>query len=436
MNEEQKKEYKEKYYQEKQKGVKFWPDIIYKDLLASFAIFLLLVGLAIFVGVANEPKADPSDSTYIPRPEWYFLFLFQMLKYFPGEVEWIGTAVIPGLAVAALFLLPFFDRNPKRHWKKRLFAIASMSLIVILMVALTLVAVVTTPAMEETGTIAGTVSEQIVAGEELYALHCGECHGPDGDVTVIEGVEGLEGAVISPISNKDVIYALTDDTLFNLINLGLPNLGMPPFGKAFGGELGVGDIEAIATYMRYTWDDRVEIPQDALQGATIPALAAGEVPSYEVHISALVKRYCLSCHRPEKKNNQNYFMGTYEEILTSGDHAPNVTAGDMESNLLRMLRLGKGEEIADLGGMMPPNKALSPELIKLFELWVQAGMPNSTADAAQQSAPAESEAPVDGAPVEEKAPAETPDSALPPTATPEAAPAAAPAGEETATPYP
>ena len=95
MNEEQKKAYYEKYQQAKQKGGKFYPHIIYKDLLMAFAIFLLLVGLATFVGVANEPKADPTDSTYIPRPEWYFLWLFEMLKYFPGELEWVGTVIIP-----------------------------------------------------------------------------------------------------------------------------------------------------------------------------------------------------------------------------------------------------------------------------------------------------------------------------------------------------
>ncbi len=116
MNEEQKKAYLEEYKQEKEQGVKFYPDIIYKDLVVSFAIFLLLLGLAIFVGVAAEPPVDPGDSSYIPRPEWYFLFLFQMLKYFPGQIEWVGTVIIPTIAVLALLLLPFYDRSPFRHW--------------------------------------------------------------------------------------------------------------------------------------------------------------------------------------------------------------------------------------------------------------------------------------------------------------------------------
>ena len=106
MDEPEKQQYLARYRQAKESGVKFYPDIIYKDLLVSFGIFLLLVGLAIYLGVAQEPPADPSDSAYIPRPEWYFLFLFEMLKYFPGQLEWVGTVIVPGMAVLALLLLP------------------------------------------------------------------------------------------------------------------------------------------------------------------------------------------------------------------------------------------------------------------------------------------------------------------------------------------
>jgi mono/diheme cytochrome c family protein len=384
VNEEQKQEYLEKYNRAKQKGVKFWPDIIYKDLLISFAIFLLLIGLATFVGVAVEPKADPSDTSYIPRPEWYFLFLFEMLKFFPGEIEWIGTFIIPTLAVLALFLLPFYDRNPNRYWKKRKFAVTFMSIVVLGMVGLTIRAVVTTPPQEEVGTIAGTITEQIVAGEELYALHCVECHGPDGEGGEIKGVEGLEGVILKSISSQDEMYTRSDRTFYNVINYGQPDLGMPPFGRAFGGELSPGDMEAIVTFMRYTWDDRVEIPQEAVQASAMPTLGPDEIPSYEVHIQPIVKRYCLSCHRPGKKNN-NYLMGTYEEVIITGDNAPNLIAGDLSCNAIRMLHR---EEI-DAGGPMPPTKALKPELIDIFERWVLASMPKTAEDAAALMAPTE-----------------------------------------------
>ncbi len=387
MNEEQKKQYLEIYKEEKTRGVKFYPDIIYKDLLLAIALFLLLLGMATFVGVANEPPADPSDTAYIPRPEWYFLFLFEMLKYFPGEIEWVGTVIVPTIAVLALFLLPFYDRNPFRHWSKRKFATVLMSIIVLGIVALTIMAAVTTPPQEE-APIAVSINEKIVLGEELYAVQCVECHGVDGEGGEIVGVEGLEGVVVKSINSPDEMYTRSDQTLFNVIDYGQPDLGMPPFGLSYGGELSRGEIQAIVTFMRYTWDDRVEIPEEAAQAGAVPELQPGEIPSYEVHIERVVKRYCISCHRPGKKNN-NYLMGTYQETMESGDNAPNVIPGDLNSNLIRMIHR---EEI-DAGGPMPPTKALKPELIEIFERWVEGGAPETAEQAAELSAPLEEATP-------------------------------------------
>jgi menaquinol-cytochrome c reductase cytochrome b/c subunit len=375
MEEKHKQEYLEKYKQAKQIGVKFWPDIIYKDLIIAVALFLILILLATFVGVANEPKVDPSDSSYVPRPEWYFLFLFQLLKYFPGVLEWVGTTVIPGIAVLALLLLPLYDRNPYRHWKKRIFAISLMSVIVLGMIVLTILAVISTPPQAETGTLAVTLPEKIAAGSDLYSIQCAECHGAEGEGGEVKGVEGMEGRILDPINSKDIMYTRTDDTLANVIGYGQPDSGMPGFGKAYGGELSIADIEAIVDFMRYTWDDRAELPKEA-QGGAIPTLAAGEVPNYDTHIQPLFKKYCVSCHRSGKTNN-NYVMGSYEEVMTSGDHAPNIIPGDPNSNLIRMINR---EEI-EAGGAMPPSKALKPELVSMLELWVQAGAPQTAADA-------------------------------------------------------
>lgn len=392
VTEEFKQRYHEKYAKAKSKGGKFFPDVIYKDTLMMLAIFIVLVMLATFVGVANEPKADPSDSTYIPRPEWYFLFLFEMLKFFPGAIEWVGTVIIPGLAVGALFLLPFIDRNPYRHFSKRRFGIAFMSLIVLGMIALTIRAVITTPVQAETGTLANTLSEQIVAGQDLYSVQCVECHGAEGEGGEIKGVEGLEGVIVKPINSQDEMYTRNDETLFDIISYGQPNLGMTPFGKAFGGELGVSDIEAIVAFMRYTWDDRAELPEEAARAGAIPELKEGEIPSYEVHVAPIVKRYCVSCHRPGKEaDSQNYLMTTYDELMNSGDHTPNVTPFDLTSHLFRMINR---EEIEDVGGAMPPTKALDPKYIEVFRRWIEAGAPNTAADAAAAGgAPAATQAP-------------------------------------------
>jgi mono/diheme cytochrome c family protein len=389
MNEEQKKQYKEKYSQAKQNGVKFWPDIIYKDLVISIALFIILVILATWIGVAQEAKADPSDSAYIPRPEWYFLFLFQLLKYFPGSLEWLGTTVIPIIAVLALFLLPFFDRSSKRHWKSRPWAIGIMSVAVVGIIALTILAVVSTPPQEVTGTIASTVSEQILAGQDLYSVNCVECHGAEGEGGVISGVEGLEGFNMKAINTKDEMYTRDDPTLNEIVSYGQPDLGMTPFGRAYGGALGPSDIEAIVTFMRYTWDDRVELPKEVTAANVIPTVAPGQVPSYEVQISAIQKRYCVSCHRTGKKNN-NYIMDNYEDTIKTGDHAPDLIAGDLLCNTMQMLNRVQGLEA---GNPMPPTKALPAELVEIYKQWILAGMPNTAADAAAISAPTSTPAP-------------------------------------------
>ncbi len=379
MNEEQKKTYLEEYKQEKEQGVKFYPDIIYKDLVVSFAIFMLLLGLAIFVGVAAEPPVDPGDSSYIPRPEWYFLFLFQMLKYFPGQIEWVGTVIIPTIAVLALLLLPFYDRSPFRHWKKRKIATVIMSVVVVGIVGLTILAAFTTPLQEGT-TLATTISDKIVLGQDVYSIHCVECHGAEGEGGEIIGVEGLEGVFVKAISSQDEMYTRSDDTFYAIIDYGQPDLGMPPSGLGYGGELLRGEIDAIVTFMRYTWDDRVEVPEEAAQAGAIPALGPDEIPSFEVHVGPIVKRYCVSCHRPGKKNN-NYLMRSFQETMETGDNAPNVIPGDLNSNNILMLHR---QEI-EAGGSMPPTRALKPELIEIFERWVLGGAPGTAEEAAALS---------------------------------------------------
>src|SRR5580698_8403615 len=90
---------------------KFFPEQVFKDTLA---IFLWCVGVALMVAFVRVPLghvADPTDTSFTPRPEWYFLFLFQFLKIIPGPLEMFGSVILPGLAVGALLLMPFIDRS-------------------------------------------------------------------------------------------------------------------------------------------------------------------------------------------------------------------------------------------------------------------------------------------------------------------------------------
>lgn len=362
MNEHDKEIIQARYKEEKAKGVKFYPDIVYKDTIVAFAIFILLVGLAVFVGVPEEPPADPSDANYVPRPEWYFLFLFEMLKFFPGQIEFLGTAVIPGLAVLLLFLMPFLDKSIKRHPRSRPVATIIMSLVVIGMIALTLRAVLTTPPQVEA--VGLTYQEQVAAGQQIYLEYCAECHGEVGEGGVVEGVEGMEGTYLEAINSEDYLYTRTDETTFQIIDYGQPNLGMPAYGLANGGELTTQQMAAIVTFIR-SWDDRIIIEED--EGA-VPALAEGEIPDYETHVFPIFRRRCLSCHR-EGKEKGNYLMSDYESVMTSGDNAPNVIGGDLSSNLIRMINR---EEI-EAGGPMPPTRPLRPEELDIITRWVEAG---------------------------------------------------------------
>jgi hypothetical protein len=77
-------------------------------------------------------------------------------------------------------------------------------------------------------------------------------------------------------------------------------------------------------------------------------------------------------------------MGSYAEVMTSGDNAPNVIAGDLSSQLIRLVNR---EDLGDIGGPMPPSKALKPEILDIFTRWVQGGAPNTAAEAAAAGAP-------------------------------------------------
>jgi ubiquinol-cytochrome c reductase cytochrome b subunit len=124
---------------------KFFPEQAFRDTVAVFIAFAILFTMAVVVRVPLEQLADPTDTTYIPRPEWYFLFLFQTLKLFPGPLEMIGAVVLPGLAVLVLLLVPFIDRGQVRRVSQRTFAAAVVCLALLGWTGLTVAAVATTP---------------------------------------------------------------------------------------------------------------------------------------------------------------------------------------------------------------------------------------------------------------------------------------------------
>lgn len=118
----------------------FWPKQVLLDAVFSVAVVALLLFVAIRVGAPLQAPADPS-SNFIARPEWYFLFLFQLLKYFEGPLQIVGTVIIPGAAATFLLALPFLDRGPSRRIKDRLPWIGAVGAGMLVIVLLTMLAV-------------------------------------------------------------------------------------------------------------------------------------------------------------------------------------------------------------------------------------------------------------------------------------------------------
>jgi sulfur oxidation c-type cytochrome SoxX len=104
----------------------FWPDQAFKDLVVGTFVFFVLVTLCVFAPPPFTGPADPSNTTYLPKPEWNFLFLYEALKYFQGPLEPIGTAGVPAVLIALLVLLPFIDRSPERNPFRRPVAMACL----------------------------------------------------------------------------------------------------------------------------------------------------------------------------------------------------------------------------------------------------------------------------------------------------------------------
>ena len=120
----------------------FYPSFLFKEIVTMMVIFILVaIILALVFPVELGDPADPTDNTYVPKPEWYFMALYQLLKYFPGKLEIIATAIIPAGGIIVLFILPFIDTNPENRPSKRPIAIAAMLFAVVVLVLLTIIGI-------------------------------------------------------------------------------------------------------------------------------------------------------------------------------------------------------------------------------------------------------------------------------------------------------
>jgi ubiquinol-cytochrome c reductase cytochrome b subunit len=159
----------------------FYPVHAVKDTIVIAGVFALLFTMAAVEKAPLMAMANPSDASYVPRPEWYFLGLFQLLKYFPGKLEPVGAIGIPTVVIALLFLLPFLDNRPERDPRARPRVSAVVTLVVVAVSTLTWLGFRDTPVERDPS----LWNMRAVAGLDIAtSSRCTSCHtaggsGPD-----------------------------------------------------------------------------------------------------------------------------------------------------------------------------------------------------------------------------------------------------------------
>jgi ubiquinol-cytochrome c reductase cytochrome b subunit len=207
---------------------KFWPEQVFKDSVAVFVAFTILFLLAAFVEAPLGKLADPNDTSFVPRPEWYFLFLFESLKFFEGSLEIVGAVILPTIAMLLLAALPFLDSGKTRRVAQRTTAIGATALCFAVWAGLTGAAVYSTP--PEAPLAAGSgeawtyATPTELAGYAYFGeLGCAGCHNlaPGGEPVVgptLTEVGAIDRAKLrAHVNERAEVNALQREALSGLI---------------------------------------------------------------------------------------------------------------------------------------------------------------------------------------------------------------------------
>ncbi|HEX2468762.1 MAG TPA: c-type cytochrome [Solirubrobacterales bacterium] len=225
MNTAEKEAYLREYEVLKKKGKPFFPYAVAKDSAMFLIVVLVIVALSIVLGAEQGPKADPTTTSYVPRPEWYFFFLFELLRVIkPPELVPLATIIIPTLCMVLLLLLPFYDRNPERRPERRPVATTAGIMTIIAMAYLTFLGATAGSPTE----IDLEVAPQFEAGkQEVVNQGCLGCHkiGENGNELAPELTEigaklpaqAIERTLVNPAGIMPQYDNLPQEKLDNLV---------------------------------------------------------------------------------------------------------------------------------------------------------------------------------------------------------------------------
>jgi menaquinol-cytochrome c reductase cytochrome b/c subunit len=239
----------------KARGKPFYPYAMFHDTVMSLVVVAVIIGLACIwkytslIGPLYAPKADPGTTSFVPRPDWYFYFLFYLLRIFkwPDSVI-LGTVGIPTIALILLLALPFLDVRRERRLLRRPVAVVAAILVVISMGVLTykgatakealgseLAALVPNWAKKE----GYANNPQAVAGAKIFAqAGCANCHTYLG-----AGSSNLGAPDLSSIANKHLGIATQIKHLKDPSSV-TPGSPMPSFAS-----LGDANLRKLAVFL-------------------------------------------------------------------------------------------------------------------------------------------------------------------------------------------
>ena len=239
----------------KARGKPFYPFAMFHDTVMSLVVVCVIAGLAIvwketdILGPLIGPKADPGTISFVPRPDWYFYFLFYLLRIFKWpETVILATIGVPTLCLVLLLVLPFVDLRTERRLSRRPVAVVAAALVVLSMGVLTYKGATAKEAIksEVQAAVPGWAKKQgfannkeAVAGANLFAgSGCTNCHTYLGVGSSNLGAPDLsaEGA-----KGKGIQFQVNHLTCPSCVNPGSP---MPPFAA-----LGTDNLHKLAAFL-------------------------------------------------------------------------------------------------------------------------------------------------------------------------------------------
>jgi ubiquinol-cytochrome c reductase cytochrome b subunit/menaquinol-cytochrome c reductase cytochrome b/c subunit len=218
VNQREKEEYLREYAVLKAQGKPFFPYAVAKDGAMACVVMAVIITMSLVLGAELGSKPNPTTTTYVPRPEWYFFFLFEVLRVIkPASLAQLATIGVPTIGMILLFLLPFYDRRPERRPERRPIATATFIVVFLAMALLTYeganagsptaIEMATPKAVLQAG---GKTLAEYQAGEAVVAqTGCEACHkigengnsGPGPDLTHIASrlpAQGIARTLVNP----------------------------------------------------------------------------------------------------------------------------------------------------------------------------------------------------------------------------------------------